>query len=111
MGGKAGTGPDIRLEPAWKKWTSSNYRNGCVRHGSNDVVKMNLKSLGLDGPILLCKSCGSYSHLMAECPVSWEYVIKSKASKGNVKSVDQSNKKKIMGEIELRGVIDQLQLM
>ena len=65
-------------------------------------------------------ACGSYRHIVAECPDSWENMMKRKASKGNMKSVDQSNKEKIMGEIELRGdaqsdqvvcVMDQLQLM
>ena len=47
--------------------------------------------------------------------------MKMKASKGNIKSVDQTNKEKIMGEIELRGeaqsdasdlcVMDRMQLM
>ena len=36
---KAGIGPDIRLDPEWKKLTSSSYRKGCVQNGSNGVMK------------------------------------------------------------------------
>ena len=29
---KDGTGPNVRLEPAWKKLASSSYRKGCAQH-------------------------------------------------------------------------------
>ena len=54
--GEAVTGAYIRLEPAWARLASKNYKIGCahVQHGSNGVIKMKLNSLGLDGQILLC---------------------------------------------------------
>ena len=69
---KPGTGPDIRLEPAWKKTASNSYWKGSVQHGSNSVMKKKLNSLGLERHIWLCKSCGSYTHIVAESPDSWE---------------------------------------
>ena len=37
--------------------------------------------LGTNGRLLLCKSCGSYRHLIAKCPDSWENMDKLKANK------------------------------
>ena len=74
---KAGTGPDVRLEPAWKKSVSSSYREHSLQHGSNGVMKKRLNPLALDGKNL-CKSCGSYRHLVTECPDSWENMMKRK---------------------------------
>ena len=37
--------------------------------------------LGANGRLLLCKSCGSYRHLIAKCPDSWENMDKLKANK------------------------------
>ena len=63
-------------------------------------MKKKLNPLGLDGKMLLCKSCKSYRHLETECPDSWENMMKLKDRKGNVKSFDQSDKEKILGKIE-----------
>ena len=37
--------------------------------------------LGANGRLLICKSCGSYRHLIAKCPDSWENMDKLKANK------------------------------
>ena len=72
--GKARTGLDIKLEPAWRKSTSSS--NTTVQDGVQRCnigwMKKKLNTLGSDGKILLCYSCGFYRHLIAECPDSWE---------------------------------------
>ena len=36
----------------------------------NDKIKKKLNHLGTDRRVLLCSSCGSYRHLLAECPES-----------------------------------------
>ena len=51
-------GPNVRLELGWKKLVSCNYKKDSVEHGSNGVMKKKLNPLGLNGQILLCKSCG-----------------------------------------------------
>ena len=100
---KARMGPNVRLEPGWKKLVSCSYNlKGSVEHGSNGVMKKKLNPLGLNGQILLCKSCGSYRHFVADCPDSWENMIKMKASKGSMKSNDRSNNEKILGKTGLR---------
>ena len=38
-----------------------------VQHGNTGWIKRKLNPLGSDGKILLCDSCGSYRHLVAEC--------------------------------------------
>ena len=64
-------------------------------------MEKKLNPLGLDGHILLCKSCSAYRHLVTKCPDSWENMMKWKGRKGNMKSVDQSSKWKILGKIEM----------
>ena len=99
---KARMGPNVRLEPGWKKLVSCSYNlKGSVEHGSNGVMKKKLNPLGLNGQILLCKSCGSYRHFVADCPDSWENMMKRKASKGSLKSNDRSTNK-ILGKTGLR---------
>ena len=94
---KAGTGQNVRLEPAWKS-ASSSYRKGCAQHGNIGWVKKKLNPVGPDGKILLCNSCGSYRHLVAECQDSWENITKRKNSEFNVKLRGQSDKNKLKGE-------------
>ena len=96
---KASMGPNVRLEPGWKKLVSCSYNlKGSVEHGSNGVMKKKLNPLGLNGQILLCNSCGSYRHLVAECQDSWENIAKRKNSEFNVKLRGQSDKNKLKGE-------------
>ena len=35
-----------------------------------------INPIGTDGIYLTCKSCGSYKHLLADCPDSWENMTK-----------------------------------
>ena len=95
---KAGPGPNVRLEPAWKKSASSSYRKGCAQHRNIGWVKKKLNPVGPDGKILLCNSCGSYRHFVAECQDSWENIAKRKNSEFNVKLRGQSDKNKLKGD-------------
>ena len=95
---KAKMGPNVRLEPGWKKLVSCSYKKGSVEHGSNGVMKTKLNPLGLNGQILLCKSCGSYRHFVADFPDSWVNMMNRKASKCSM----MSNNEKIMGKTGLR---------
>ena len=95
---KAGTGSNIRLEPAWKKSSSSSYRKRCGQHCKIGWMKKKLNPLGSDGKILLCNSCGSYRHFVAECPDSWENIVKRKTSEFNVELRGQSDENKLKGE-------------
>ena len=95
---KAGTGPDVRLEPAWMKSASSSYRKGIAQHRNIGWMKKKLNPVGPDGKILMCNSCGSYRHLVAECQDSWESIAKRKTSEFNVKLRDQSDKNKLKGD-------------
>ena len=91
-------GPNVRLEPGWKKLVSCSYKKGSFEHGSNGVVKKKLNPVGPDGKILLCNSCGSYRHLVAECQDSWENIAKRKTSQFNVKLRGQSDQNKRKGD-------------
>ena len=42
----------------------------------NSGLKKSVNPTGPDGSLLTCKSCGSYRHLMAACPHSWENMSK-----------------------------------
>ena len=89
----------IKLEPAFfagneeALWAAgyvkrgSNYGNrlgGCSNRGSgrgqgfpsSQRGTKNLNPSGPDGKILACRSCGSYRHLVAKCPDSWEILAK-----------------------------------
>ena len=103
--GKARTGLDIKLEPAWRKSTSSSNRTvqEGVQHCNSGWMKKKLNSLGSDGKILLCYSCGSYRHLIAECPDSWENIVKWKTSEFNVELRGQSDEDKLKGKENKNG--------
>jgi hypothetical protein len=49
---------------------NSNFRGHGNNQGNGDKRPLNPK--GTDGQALTCKSCGSYRHMMRECPDSWE---------------------------------------
>ena len=97
--GKARTGLDIQLEPACRKSTSSSIRT--VQYGvkrcNSRWMKKKLNTLGSDGKILSCYSCGSYRHLVAECQDSWENIVKRKTSEFNVELRGQSDEDKRKG--------------
>ena len=58
-------------------------------YGSGDVLKRKRRNpLGSNGRPLLCRSCGSYRHLVAKCPDSWENVSKLRVHKSD-NNIDQ----------------------
>ena len=71
-GGKARTGLDIHLEPAWRKSIGSSNRTEHVQCSNSGWAKKKLNSLVSGGKYFIVHSCGSYRHLMAECQDSWE---------------------------------------
>ena len=98
MGGltkeEAETGQNVRPEPAWKSARSS-YRKGCAQHHNIGWVKKKLNPVGPNGKIILCNSCESYRHLVAECQDSWENIAKRKTSECTVKLRGPSEKNKL----------------
>ena len=52
-----------------------NFRTGNRFSTSRDAFNQDtrpLNPIGGDGRSLLCKACGSYRHLIKDCPDSWE---------------------------------------
>ena len=47
-------------------------RIGTFQYSSNRGPRKKIKPIGVNGKPLLCNSCGSYQHLLEECPDSWE---------------------------------------
>ena len=56
------------------KWGKSGGYNNCGggRRTQGQDFRRKMNPVGSDGQTLICKACGSYRHLMAECPDSWE---------------------------------------
>ena len=46
------------------------------RNFNSQVSKRKMNPLGKDGRILTCKSCGSFRHMLPDCPDSWENMAK-----------------------------------
>ena len=46
------------------------------RNFNSQVSKRKMNPLGKDGRALTCKSCGSFRHMLPECPDSWENMAK-----------------------------------
>ena len=75
---------------------SHRYTRGRLYHNeSRDRVnstqprgKRNVNPTGSDGRTLLCRACGSYRHLIADCPDSWE-------NKGHVNITEEEEKENI----------------
>ena len=61
-------------------------------------MKKKLNPLGSNGKIILCNSCGSYRHLVAEFQDSWENIVKRKTSQFNVKLMGQRDEDKLKGD-------------
>ena len=59
-------------------WRSNNTNKGPRK-------KMN--PVGANGKTMLCNSCGSYRHLLAECPDSWENMENKYVSQKDLKSM------------------------
>ena len=96
-------GRAVKLEPAWRKLTSSSYKAGHIQRCDSGRMKKKINPLGSDGKILLCYSCGSYRHLVAECQDSWENMAKKKAIECNVKLRYNRDEDKLEGD-ETRGI-------
>ena len=58
-------------------------------------LKKKLNPVGVDGKVLLCSSCGSYRHFVAQCPDSWENMGKIKSRKHSVNSTECGTRGKI----------------
>ena len=55
------------------KWgKGGGYNRGGGRQTQGQDFRRKMNPVGSDGQTLICKACGSYRHLMAECPDSWE---------------------------------------
>ena len=96
-------GSNVKLEPEFlAKYERELFKAGYVKHpyGGNmrnlhggsctenggqkcGLMHMGKKRnpVGMNGKLLTCKSCGSYRHLVAECPDSWENMEKKNVSK------------------------------
>ena len=48
------------------------YRGVDVQASCKGKMRKKMNPTGINGRILRCKSCGSFRHLVAECPDSWE---------------------------------------
>ena len=62
-------------------WVTQVFVNAIVFILYNSRGNRPLNRAGPDGRTLLCRACGSYLHLIAECPDSWE-------NKGHVNVVE-----------------------
>lgn len=54
-------------------------QHGGQSRADGSAVKKSMNPSGPAGNVLTCKSCGSYIHLMAACPHSWENMAKVNA--------------------------------
>ncbi|KAL5019436.1 hypothetical protein ScPMuIL_003481, partial [Solemya velum] len=87
-GGTMSTTP-IKVEPTYMASTSSNRyyrrpRNFNTPNKRMDKTKeRKINPKGPDGQLLTCRACGSFRHLIRECPDSWENL-----SKVNIATVD-----------------------
>ena len=71
-----------------------NMRNlhggSCTENGGQNCGLMHMgkkrNPVGMNGKLLKCKSCGSYRHLVAECPDSWENMENKYVSQKDLKS-------------------------
>ena len=75
LDGSLGMG-NLKLEPAWRKTPRGHGRKWYSPYGKIGQLKKKLNPVGVDGKVLLCSSCGSYRHLVAQCPDSWENMEK-----------------------------------
>ena len=62
-------------------------RIGTFQYSSNKGPRKKINPIGANGKPLLCNSCGSYRHLLEECPDSWENMKKKNVSKNDLNSI------------------------
>ena len=82
-----------------------------ITHSGVNVIKTGgrkkINPTGLDGFVLKCHSCGSFRHLLDECPDSWENMEKQSAGKvKDTESMNQGDKKKIRQHDGLKRLVD-----
>ena len=94
------TKTDLRLEPEWRKMSKDFDRKQNVQWGNTGLVKKKLNPLGTNGKVLLCSSCGSYRHFVAQCPHSWENMMKRKAGEGELNSGNSIHRNNIMERLD-----------
>ena len=87
LDGSLGMG-NFKLEPAWRKTQRGYGRKWYGPYGKIEQMKKKLNPVGVDGKVLLCRSCGSYRHFVAQCPDSWENMEKRQSSKHGVNSTE-----------------------
>ena len=62
-------------------------RIGTFQYSSNKGPRKKINPFGANGKPLLCNSCGSYRHLLEECPDSWENMEKKNVSENDLNSI------------------------
>jgi len=78
-GGSGGGGVNHSASNSWSgSGNSGNSWSGAKGGSKEKEVKRPLNPTGQDGERLLCRACGSYRHMMQDCPHTWEK-IKGKA--------------------------------
>ena len=102
-------GSNVKLEPEFlakherelfkagyvKQPYGGNMRNlhggSCTENGGQNCGLMHMgkkrNPVGMNGKLLKCNSCGSYRHLLAECPDSWENMENKYVSQKDLKSM------------------------
>ena len=86
-------------------WGDYNTESGSNVSKTGGRKKINPK--GVDGYVLKCHSCGSFRHLLDECPDSWENMEKQSAGKvKDTDSMNQGDKKKIRQQDGLKRLVD-----
>ena len=56
------------------------------------VTRKKVKPSGVDGRVLKCLSCGSFRHLLNDCPDSWEYIGRANTNK----ELNRGDKEKVV---------------
>ena len=109
-------GSNVKLEPEFlakherelfkagyvKQPYGGNMRNlhvgSCTENGGQNCGLMHMgkkrNPVGMNGKLLKCKSCGSYRHLVAECPDSWENMEKNTRETKHYYVLNQRNSEK-----------------
>ena len=81
-------------------------RKSSGQHGGTTQMRKKKNPVGTDGRRLLCDSCGSYSHFVAECPDSWENMERTNnREKGHVslpKSIDREETSEGCSQLQLK---------
>ena len=54
-----------------------NFRGRSRSNGQRNQDKRKINPVGANGAVMTCVACGSYRHLLADCPDSWENMSKT----------------------------------